>query len=66
MGETEISTFSFSADFFFKDPPNDYITCKFYPKYKKIIFPLGCSPLSKPAFCRIKRTLVYEEPLEAS
>jgi len=48
----------------FNDIVQDILTCRFYPKYKKIPFPLFRDSSEKPAFCRIKNIMVYEEPLE--
>jgi hypothetical protein len=37
-------------------------TCRFYPKYKNIPYPMLRSSIMKPAFCRITKIVVYEEP----
>ena len=63
MEETEIAPPKFCADCIFQEIFGSLCTCRFYPKYKKTAFPLGRSPLTKPAFCRIKKIVVYEEPL---
>jgi hypothetical protein len=37
-------------------------SCRFYPRYKNIPYPMHRSSIMKPAFCRIKKIVVYEEP----
>ena len=62
MEETEIGAPQSCADCIFQEITDRISSCRFYPKYKKTPFPLGRSPLVKPAFCRIKKIVVYEQP----
>jgi len=66
MEETEIDAPKFCADCVFQETFRNIYTCKFYPKYKKLPFPMDQSPLTKPAFCRIRKIVVYEEPHDAT
>ena len=61
MEETEIAPPQACFDCIFQEILDNIATCRFYPKYKKIPYPLTRSLLTKPAFCRIKKVVVYEE-----
>jgi hypothetical protein len=64
MRETEISEPQACSDCIFQDIFSSIRSCRFYPKYTGLPFTLGQNPLMKPTFCRIKKIVVYEEPLE--
>jgi len=65
MEETEIGPPEVCVGCIFQQLIDGISSCRFYPKYKKIPFPLAHSPTAKPAFCRIKKIVVYEEPAKA-
>jgi hypothetical protein len=66
MEKTKIGVAQSCADCIFQEIIDAIYTCKFYPNYKKLPFPLGRSPLAKPSFCRIKKIAVYEEPADST
>jgi hypothetical protein len=66
MEETEIDAPRFCQDCVFQEVLGAIFTCKFYAKYKKLLFPMDQSPLTKPDFCRIRKIVVYEESREAT
>jgi hypothetical protein len=53
-------------DCIFNETLHSYVSCRFYPRFKNIPFPLGQSFAGKPAFCQIKKIVVYEEPSNES
>jgi hypothetical protein len=61
METTEIDASLLCADCVFHENTGVSPTCRFYPKYKNIAFPLSRSPIMKPGYCRIKKIVVYEE-----
>lgn len=61
MEETEIGPPQLCVDCIFQELIDSISTCRFYPKYKKIPFPMARSPITKPSFCRIKKIVVYED-----
>ena len=66
MEETVIRAPQLCVDCIFQGIIDATFCCKFYHKYKKIPFPMGRTPLTKPAFCRIKKIVVYEESPKAT
>lgn len=62
MEITEIGKPQSCGGCIFQESSGPHSVCRFYPKYKNIPFPMGRNSVMKPAFCRIKKIVVYEEP----
>jgi len=64
METTEIGEPQYCGECIFQEINGSFSVCRFYPKYRNLPYPTGHSSIMKPAFCRIKKILVYEDPLK--
>jgi hypothetical protein len=62
METTEIGQPQHCGECIFQEISGSGSTCRFYPRYKNTPYPAGRSSIMKPAFCRIKKIVIYEEP----
>jgi hypothetical protein len=61
MEITEIAKPQSCGECIFQEKNGSFSTCRFYPKYKNIPYPMARSSIMKPAFCWIAKIVVYEE-----
>jgi len=64
METTEIGAPKLCVDCVFHETGSLSGICRYYPKYKEIVFPRGRTSIVRPAFCRITKIVVFETPLE--